>query len=208
MDEAVLKENLARNLTELRKANGFTQSDIAEKLAYSDKSVSKWERGDGIPDILVLNKLAELYGVTLNDLVSDKTPKPKKQNKLPHLTNRIIIPLLSVGLVFLLASLVFFALSLFNVNSIKLPLVFLYAVPVACVPLIVFSAIWWAHPSRFIFISALIWSSVLCLRFSFAIESLNFLFITAAILQVIVILWWVMSAIAKKRREKENENIA
>ncbi len=204
MTEEQLKENLARNMTELRKANGLTQSELAEKLTYSDKSVSKWERGDGLPDLLVLNKLTELYRVSFNDLVSDKTPKPKKQSNLPHLTNRIIIPLLSVGLVFLLASLIFFVIRLFGIDFDKSPLIFLYAVPVACIPLIVFSSIWWALPARFICISALIWSAVLCLRFTFAIESLNFLFISAGILQVIVILWWVMSYRSKKRKEKQD----
>ncbi len=204
MTEEQLKENLARNMTELRKLNGLTQSELAEKLTYSDKSVSKWERGDGLPDLLVLNKLTELYRVSFNDLVSDKTPKPKKQSNLPHLTNRIIIPLLSVGIVFLLASLIFFVVRLFGVNVDKSPLIFLYAVPVSCIPLIVFSSIWWALPARFICISALIWSAVLCLRFTFAIESLNFLFISAGILQVIVILWWVMSYRAKKRKEKQD----
>lgn len=206
MTDEELKINLARNLTELRKSKGLTQSEIAEKLTYSDKSVSKWERGEGLPDVLVLNKLAELYGITLNDIVGSSTPKPKTQKKLPHLTNRIIIPLLSVGLVFLLASLVYFVLRMLNTGWERADLVFLYAVPVACIPLIVFSTLWWVLPARFVCISALIWSAVLCLRFSFAIESLNLLFITAGILQVIVILWGVMLYRSKKRKEAETDS--
>ena len=74
MTEEQLRANIAKNITELRKASNITQADLAEKLNYSDKSISKWERGDGVPDVIVLNKIAELFGVTLNDLVSDEKP--------------------------------------------------------------------------------------------------------------------------------------
>ncbi|MBQ7100690.1 MAG: helix-turn-helix transcriptional regulator, partial [Clostridia bacterium] len=57
---------MAKNISELRKASGLTQAQLAEKLSYSDKSVSKWERGDGVPDVVVMQKMAELFGVTLN----------------------------------------------------------------------------------------------------------------------------------------------
>ena len=64
MTEERLKKNIAKNLSSLRKSAGLTQAELGEKLTYSDKSISKWERGDGLPDLLVLDKLAELYGVT------------------------------------------------------------------------------------------------------------------------------------------------
>ena len=110
LTEEQLKSNIAKNITELRKASELTQAQLAEKLNYSDKSVSKWERGDGVPDVVVLQKIADLFGVTLNDLVSEN--KPKLPRKLPYLTNRIMIPLLSVGLTFLVASIVFFVLQI------------------------------------------------------------------------------------------------
>ncbi len=60
MTEERLKKNIAKNLSSLRKSAGLTQAELGEKLTYSDKSISKWERGDGLPDLLVLDKLAEL----------------------------------------------------------------------------------------------------------------------------------------------------
>lgn len=200
MTEEKLRENIARNITELRKANGFTQTEIAEKLTYSDKSVSKWERGEGLPDLLVLNKLAELYGVTFDDLVGEKIPEPEKQNKLPHLTNRIIIPLMTVGGIFLLASFAFFALRFFGFEATRSALVFLYAVPVSCIPLIVFTCVWFGFAPRFISISALIWSAFACIIVSLPIESLKLLLISAGIMQFIVILCWIMCARAKVRK--------
>lgn len=201
MTEEELKKNVAKNLTALRKNAGLTQAELGEKLTYSDKSISKWERGDGLPDLVVLEKLAELYGVTLNDLVGSTAPKVS--GKKPHLTNRIIIPLLSVGLVFLVASIIYFALRLAGFEAGKVWLVFLYAVPVAFIPLIVFAALWWKIRHRFICASGLTWSIVLCIRLTFHIEVLNSIFIVAAIFQVLIILWFFMRYRSVKRKKAQ-----
>lgn len=69
--------------------------DLARKLNYSDKSVSKWERGEGLPDVYILAQIAQLYGVTVSNLIGEEEP-PKKAN--PHF--HIYVLLLSVALVF------------------------------------------------------------------------------------------------------------
>ncbi|MBR5900709.1 MAG: helix-turn-helix transcriptional regulator [Clostridia bacterium] len=65
-----VKENLAINIAKHRKALGLTQAELAEQLNYSDKAVSKWERGDAVPEITVLKQLADFYGVTVDTLLS------------------------------------------------------------------------------------------------------------------------------------------
>lgn len=62
-------QRIAKNLIRYRKAANLTQAELAQKINYSDKSVSKWESGNGVPDIYILLKLAELYGVSVNDVV-------------------------------------------------------------------------------------------------------------------------------------------
>ncbi len=203
MTEEQLRANIAKNITELRKASDITQADLAEKLNYSDKSISKWERGDGVPDVIVLNKIAELFGVTLNDLVSDeKTRLPRKK---PYLTNRIIIPLLSVGLVFLVASIAFLVLRLLGVWDSGSWLLFLYAVPISLIVMLVFSELWWNLLARLLTLSGLIWSVFISVRLTFAIDDINFIFIPAAILQIITILWFVMRFRSKIRKKQEKE---
>ena len=64
-----INANIVKNLTYYRKSAGLTQAELAEKINYSDKSISKWESGNGVPDIYILIQLAKLYGVTVNDLV-------------------------------------------------------------------------------------------------------------------------------------------
>ncbi len=205
MTEEQLRANIAKNITELRKASDITQADLAEKLNYSDKSISKWERGDGVPDVIVMNKIAELFGVTLNDLVSDE--KPKLPRKKPHLTNRIIIPLLAVGLVFLIASIAFLVLRLLGVWD-RAWLLFVYAVPTSLIVMLVFSELWWNLIARLLTLSGLVWSVFVSVRLSFSIDVLNYIFIPATILQIIVILWFVMRfrSRIRKKQEKEKKN--
>ena len=71
-----IKENLAQNLAYYRKGVALTQAELAEKLNYSDKAVSKWERGESVPDLYVLKQLADFYGVTIDSLISE----PNKSN--------------------------------------------------------------------------------------------------------------------------------
>ena len=77
MTEQEFRKKLAENLILYRKLNGFTQAELAQTLGYSDKSVSKWERGDGLPDTYTLLSIAEIYGVELSELVG-QTDKSKK----------------------------------------------------------------------------------------------------------------------------------
>lgn len=183
----------------------MTQAELAEALSYSDKSVSKWERADGIPDILVLCKIAELFSVSVNDLLSEKA-EIKKKHRLPRLSSRIIIPLLSVGLVFLVFSVVFFFLKMFLPEFTEAWLLFILALPVACIPLIVFSCIWWDLPHRFICVTALTWSIVLFLRLTFKFNEIDYIFITAAIFQVLTILWFIMRYRSKKRKKSTEKD--
>ncbi|MBQ5823690.1 MAG: helix-turn-helix transcriptional regulator [Clostridia bacterium] len=206
MTEEQLRKNIAKNITELRKASEITQADLAKQLNYSDKSISKWERGDGVPDVIVLQKIADIFGVTINDIISDE--KPKLPRKKPYLTNRIVIPLLSVGLVFLIASIAFFVLRMIDVWVDKSALLFAYAVPIALVVLLIFSEIWWVLTARLITLSGLIWTFFACIRLTVANEDINYIFIIAAILQVITVLWFVMryrSRIRKKQEERKNK---
>ena len=65
-----LRNTVAKNIAAYRKRAGLTQSELAEKLCYSDKSVSKWERAEGMPDTETLVAMAKIFGVTINELIS------------------------------------------------------------------------------------------------------------------------------------------
>ena len=103
LTEEKIKKHFANNLSHYRKQLGLTQTELAEKLNYSDKSISKWERGDGLPDLMVTAQIAEIFGLTLNDMIAEK---PRR--RLMTTRNKIIITLLSIGVAWLVATVFFF----------------------------------------------------------------------------------------------------
>ena len=76
-----LKQIIAKNIAKVRRAAGLTQLQLAEKLNYSDKAVSKWERAESMPDVLTLVQLAELFDITVNDLLLDPDALPENTGK-------------------------------------------------------------------------------------------------------------------------------
>lgn len=70
MDAGELKLTAASNLINLRKKAGMTQAELGARINYSDKTVSKWERAEAVPDAYVLKQLSEIYGVTVDYLLS------------------------------------------------------------------------------------------------------------------------------------------
>ena len=187
ISEDKLRENFARNLTHYRKALCLTQTELAEKLNYSDKSISKWERGDGLPDLTVTAGLAEIFGLTVNDLLADK---PRR--KLMTTRNKIIITLLSIGVAWLVATVLFFLCELIFPNIKTWWLFYVYAIPISAIVGIVFSCIWWKKIHIFAFISTLIWSVALCIMLTVPIPKISLIFIVAAVVQVLTILWFMI----------------
>jgi transcriptional regulator with XRE-family HTH domain len=77
MNDEKLKIQIGANIALYRKNAGLTQAGLAAKLNYSDKAVSKWERGESVPDVITLMILAELFEITVNDLLSDPNALPE-----------------------------------------------------------------------------------------------------------------------------------
>lgn len=185
--EEKLREYFARNLAHYRKALGLTQSELAEKLNYSDKSISKWERGDGLPDLAVTAQLAEIFGLTVNDLIAEK---PRR--RLMTTRNKIIITLLSMGIAWLVATILFFLCEIIFPTIKVWWLFYIYAIPISAIVGIVFSCIWWKKIHLLASISTLIWSAALCVMLTVSIPKIYLIFIVAAVLQIMTILWFLI----------------
>lgn len=183
VEESVLRRTISRNIASYRKAHKDTQLDLANKLNYSDKSVSKWERGESLPDIYILTQIADLYGITVSNLIGEVEP-PKKNKPYYHL----FILALSVTLVFAIAAVLFTAFLIAEV-PFRAWLFFVYAIPVAAIVCIVFTSLWWGIWQQGVSISVLIWSLGACLDLSLPLPNMSLLFIICAAVQVLVILW-------------------
>lgn len=203
MSEQEIKQNFSKNLILLRKAKGLTQLALAEKINYSDKSISKWERGDVLPDIVTFRMVADFFEVTVDDLIS--TPSEPKVVKRG---NRVIITLLSCVGAFLCAFLVDRLMDVWGASE-KSWLAYIYVLPVTGVLWVVFSSIWFSLLSRFISVSYLVWMSGLALyltMYQFAYANLWFLFIVCAIGEVLTILGFILMARKEKMKNAINED--
>ena len=188
-----VKDNLPQNLTKLRIENKMTQSEVAEKLNYTDKSVSKWERGEAIPPIDVIKDLADLYGVTIDYLGSDggDISYDKRYASKANNANKIIITLLAVSLVWIVATVLFAYGVIFAGQAFWI--FFVGAVPVTTIVLIVFNGIWGKRKYVFILVSLLIWTvlSTLYLLFISLPDHYNLwaIFFIGVPLQIATVLW-------------------
>ena len=182
-DEATLRKTVAKNIAQYRKAHHDTQLDLATKLNYSDKSVSKWERGESLPDVYILSQIAELYGVSVSALIGEI--HPPKESK-PHY--HMFILLLSLALTMAVATLLF---SMFMICKVDYPawMFFVYALPVCSIICIVFTSLWWGILWQGVSVSALIWTLGLSLYLSFELENVSLIFLVCAALQVLTLLW-------------------
>ena len=73
------KKTIGGFIAALRKANGMTQKDLAERLIVSDKTVSRWERDDGAPDLAVIPVIAEIFDVTCDELLRGERKSPTER---------------------------------------------------------------------------------------------------------------------------------
>lgn len=199
------KANIARNISELRRASGITQSELAAKLNYSDKAISKWERGDSVPDVSVLKAVADTFGVTVDYLLADnRGAAPMGGPAAHHLkVNRVIIALLSACSVLLIATIVFVILELIpNATGISVWSVYLYSIPAVLVVLLIFNAMWGRRIWNFVLLSLLTWSVLLCLYVIFLSLNIWIIFVIGLPLQVIIFLWAGLRPIGGKDADK------
>ena len=199
-----LRAVIAANMAELRRRQGMTQLELAEKLNYTDKAVSKWERGDSVPDIAVLKQIADLFGVTVDYLLQEKheAPAPTTAHAESRRHARGIITWLAVLLVWMSATVVFVVTKLAAPEMPGMWLAFVAAVPVSMVVWLVFNTVWFRHGRNYLIISLLMWSALATLHVSLLMSGFNYriwLIYTLGIPgQVIILLW---SNVKKKKPE-------
>ncbi len=155
-----LKKIIAKNLTELRKEKKYTQQDVGNLVQYSDKAVSKWEKGESLPDIDVLYQLCNIYGVTLDYLTHEGSFEEKKDFIIPKSEhrNKIIITALFSSIIWMAVIIVYVYLNLYQ--KINIWTIYIWALPVNCILLLYFNFKWGRRLWFIILISIFVWSLI------------------------------------------------
>ena len=213
-----IKSNIASNISELRIMSDMTQIELAEKLNYSDKAVSKWERGESVPDVTVLCKIAEVFGVTLDylvesvhedkksetvemdDIVLTRRERLTRKPDYNPILNHYLIMGISIFGVILLATVVYLSLIGIFPKSKVCWLAFVYAVPASLIIWLVFNSIWFEPRLNFLIVSLLIWSLLAVVYITVLALGYNIplMFTVGVPAQIIIIMWSKISFKPKK----------
>ncbi len=195
-----IKTAVAKNIAELRIANKMTQLELAGRLNYSDKAVSKWEHGDSLPDLCVLAEIAEMFDVTLDYLIKEEHSDDEKvQLQKPRRYRRSIITLVSIGAVWVVAMLGFVLSSLIFADAKYEWLSFVYAVPATTVVWLVLNSIWFNQKSNYLIISLFMWTVLASVQVTFYLLGNNIwlIYLLGIPAQIVIFLWSFM-----KKRSK------
>lgn len=204
MDSEKLKEQIGNNIASFRKQRVMTQAELAEKLNYSDKAVSKWERGESVPDVMTLAQIAELFGVGIDTLIgntSDAASVKQEDSTPKRRVNKNVIQMLVSLLVWFVALFVYVVLS-----SMELPkswIGFIYAVPVNAIVLLCLRSAWHKYSMNFLLVSLIVWGVLVSLYLSMLIFTpFNIwkLFLLGILGQAAVWLWFRMFRTPKEEK--------
>lgn len=203
-----IKQLIGRNITRLRTVSHLTQVEFAERLNYTDKAVSKWERGESLPDIVVLKQIADMFGVSVDYLLSehgdDEKPAVGEEKKIRD-RNHFIIALMAIVIVWFLAVFVYFLVN--SVTGKFLWQAYLVAVPISSIVALVFNSIWGRTRANYIIISVLMWSTLITFYVLLLKYNIWTIFLLGIPGQTSVVLWACLGIGGRKLRKPKPKKV-
>lgn len=218
MDIEKLKRQIGINISSQRKRAKLTQAGLAEKLNYSDKAVSKWERGESVPDVLTLVQLAEQFDISVNDLVSDPNALPEgtpnklekamtqvSEKALKRKANKNVIQALSSTLVWFVALFIFVILSSFDIPYSWIA--FIYAIPINAIVLLSLRSAWHDFRWNRVLISVIVWGCLVSFHCSISVFfkfNMWRIFLLGIPGEIATTLWFRLFSPSKEKKKQED----
>lgn len=194
-----INENIASNIIRLRKQFSLTQQELANKLHYTDKAISKWERGESVPDVEVLNSVANIFGVSIEFLISEHSEKElaslTKERKIFD-KNWFFIILLSLTIMLVAIIIYLGAMYTAESNRYRFWVIFPWIVPSICIVLYSFCLFKRFRKRAVLFGTIALWTALICIYLSLHVSGYSHLwhiFLIAVPLQLAVILMYLFS---------------
>lgn len=207
MESEKIKIQIGGNIARLRRQTGITQAELAEKLNYSDKAVSKWERGESVPDIAVLIQMSRLFGVTVDELIGEEAPqasrKPEKKKNYRRCASGNVLLLCSV-LVWFVALTLYVVFSSIGIS--KSWVCFVYAVPVNAIVLLSLLSAGRNYRWNLLLISLIVWGVLMTVYITllvFAGANIWKMFLLGLLGQAAIVLWFHTIRAGKSEAEHE-----
>lgn len=187
---ANVKETVRTNLVKLRKERKWTQMELAERIGYSDKAISRWETGEVNPDIETLDKLAQLYEVDISVFFKEYDAKEYKSSvsRQTQLGRKIAVWILMVAALWYLGIMIFIYSSTFKMDESRNWLIFIWLLPITFVLCTCFNAKWGNEVLGIVFASLLCWSLLTAIYLQFLEYNVYLLFISGVPIQVAILL--------------------
>lgn len=219
MDNEKIKYQIGSNIAAYRKHIGLTQAGLAERLNYSDKAVSKWERGESIPDVLTMMQLAEQFDITVNDLLVDPNQLPGNptaleaamsqvsEKALNRKANKNVILALSSTLVWFVALFFFVVISSFGLPHSWVA--FFYAIPINAIVLLSLRSAWRDYRWNKALISIIVWGCLLSVYLSlylFLNQNVWKVFLLGIPGQIAILLWFCLFSPAREKHSDITES--
>lgn len=182
-----LKEIIGKNIQYLRKESNMTQQDLADKLNYTSKAVSKWERGESMPEIEVLAAIASLFNVTVDFLLHEDS-KVHKKDYVPSEVkdkNKMLVTALVVTIVWTIMAIVF-VYTMQN-NGKTLWQLFIWAIPLSFL-VIAISLRQYKRIDQMIVLSIFLWTLLLAFFIQFQFE-IPLIFLIGIPAQLALFIW-------------------
>ena len=182
-----IKDIVAKNIIDLRKKNKLTQTELAEKLNYSDNAVSRWERGEVTPTLETLQQIAQVFDVPLSSLIEDNAKGASIVKDKKQMLNKLAVTLIFFSLVWLISIVIFvYGEIIFNLN---LWTIFVWAVPCSCLVLLPFNEYWGRYIYKFVLLSIFQWSVLGAFYLQFLQYNMWLIFIIGIPIQVALCIW-------------------
>lgn len=178
---------IAENIIKLRKKSNMTQNDLAKKLNYSNKMISKWENGDNSISLENLCAISKIFNVSLDKLVKPLEDEDVPKIEKKQISNKVIISLLAISAVWIIATICFVYSNI--INNTNLWTIFVWSVPASCIVGLVFNSLWGNKKFNYVIISVLVWSLTASIYLQFLKYNLFPIFFIGIPVQVSIIIW-------------------
>lgn len=182
-----IKDIVAKNIIDLRKKNKLTQTELAEKLNYSDNAVSRWERGEVTPSLETLEQMSKVFDVPLSSLIEDNAKGTSIAKDKKQVLNKLAVTLIFFSLVWLIAIVIYvYGKIIFNLN---LWTIYVWAIPFSCLVLLPFNEYWGRYIYKFVLFSIFDWSILSAIYLQFLQYNMWLIFIIGVPIQVALCIW-------------------